>query len=377
MIGRSVIRVPGSQRAFIAPGKYVQGDGVIAYLDDYMKEYGKRPCRIVDKYVYELLGEQMGEIQKENLLIFEGQVSVENIERYICQVENGNCDVIAGIGGGRTLDTAKVIANRLGVPLVIVPTSAATDAPTSALSVIYTESGKHVNEIFYKKCPDLVLVDTEVIAQSPVRLLVAGMGDALATFFEARANKESDSCTNIMGNYKLTLASYAIAKECYAVLLEDGYAAKLAAERNASSKALQNIVEVNTLLSGVGAESNGASGAHAFHDGFTALRECQSMLHGERVAFGVICQLVLENRSKAELMEVLAFCMSVGLPITMEEIGVAELDQEKIGRIAAAVKASPLIEREPFEVTEEMIMSAVLAADAIGTAYKQNAKGNH
>lgn len=367
----------GSQRAFIAPGKYVQGDGAIGYLDEYMKEYGERPCRLVDKYVYELLGKQMNEIHEEKLLIFEGQVSVENIERYMCQVESGNCDVIAGIGGGRTLDMAKVIANRLGVPLVIVPTSAATDAPTSALSVIYTESGKHVNEIFYKKCPDLVLVDTEIIAKSPTRLLVAGMGDALATFFEARANKESDSCTNIMGDYKLTLASYAIAKECYAVLLEDGYFAKLASERNVSSKALQNIVEVNTLLSGVGAESNGASGAHAFHDGFTALDECQSMLHGERVAFGVICQLVLENRSKAELMEVLAFCMSVGLPITMEEIGVADLDQEKISRIAAAVKASPLIEREPFEVTEEMIAHAVLAADAIGVAYKQNTKGSY
>ena len=91
-----------------------------------------------------------------------------------------------GCRGGKVLDTARAVAADLDLPVVNCPTVASSDAPCSALSVIYSEEGVFQEYRFYRKNPDLVLVDTQVIAQAPPRLLAAGMGDALATWFEAK-----------------------------------------------------------------------------------------------------------------------------------------------------------------------------------------------
>ncbi|SPZ01595.1 glycerol dehydrogenase [Proteus mirabilis] len=84
----------------------------------------------------------------------------------------------------------------------------------------------------------------------------------------------------------------------------------------------ENIIEANTFLSGIGFESAGLAAAHAIHNGFTALEECHAMYHGEKVAFGTLVQLVLENSPLEEIEEVLDFCVQVGLPVTLEELGV-------------------------------------------------------
>ncbi|AKG36332.1 glycerol dehydrogenase [Paenibacillus durus] len=363
-----------STRGFLAPAKYIQGYGEISKLENYTNSFGTKLLAYIDSFLFEALSSRLYSAYGTASIIcepFEGQVSIENSDKYIHTARSGNYDAIIGIGGGRTLDMTKLVANTLNLPLVIIPTSAATDAPTSALSVIYSPAGEHINEMFYDKGPDLVIVDTEIISSAPVRLLVAGMGDALATFFEARACKESDSQNNIKGEFKRTLASYAIAKECYSVLLQDGLKAKPDAEAGICSPSMENIIEVNTLLSGIGAESNGAAGAHAFHDGFTALEECKPYLHGERVAFGVLCQLVLENRDTNELEQVIRFSLSVGLPVTLREIGVAEPTEEKIRTAAKAVLQSPLILREPLDVTEDMLYHAIRSADLLGNHYRK------
>ncbi|MDR1902288.1 MAG: glycerol dehydrogenase [Treponema sp.] len=361
-----------SIKGFMGPAKYIQGAGLLNQLGEYTTPFGDKLIAFIDDFLYESIAKQLEGVyggRCQNVK-FSGQVSLENAKRYIGIAKQSDASVVLGIGGGRTMDMAKLVANETGLSQVIIPTSASTDAPTSALSVIYTEEGKHSHEIFYDKGPDLVLVDTDVIAAAPIRLLVSGMGDAMATLFEARANLISDSTTNMKGGYKQTLAAYAIAKECYAVLLRDGYNAKLAAEAGALSPALDNIIEVNTLLSGVGAETNGASGAHAFHDGFTVLAACHNKLHGEKVSFGVVCQLVLENRPPEELEEVLQFACSVGLPVCMADLGVTSLTSEDARAIAKAVMASPLILRECLDVNEDLIFATILAADKIGSNYK-------
>jgi glycerol dehydrogenase len=361
-----------SVRAFMGPAKYIQGMGLLESLGEYTTPFGSKVVALIDEFLYEDIRKRLDRAygKEYQAIRFTGQVSLENAERYLAKVKETASEVILGIGGGRTMDMAKLVANRLGLKQVIIPTAASTDAPTSALSVIYTEAGKHSHEIFYDEGPDLVLVDTEVIAAAPVRLLVAGMGDALATFFEARANRTSDSTTNMKGGFKQTLAAYAIAKECYAVLLRDGAPALQAARVGAVSPALDNIIEVNTLLSGIGAETNGASGAHAFHDGFTVLPACHDKLHGEKVSFGVVCQLVLENRPE-ELEEVLCFACGVGLPVCMEDLGLPELGKEDARAVAKAVLASPLILRECLDVDEDLLYQTVLAADRIGRDFKR------
>lgn len=360
-------------KGFMAPGKYIQGQGLLESLGEYTAAFGGKVTAFIDDFLFDIIAPKLEKAYPSGCtkIAFKGQVSLVNAEKYIAAAKESGAEVIIGIGGGRTMDMAKLVANELGTKQVIIPTSASTDAPTSALSVIYTETGEHSHEIFYDKGPDLVLVDTDVIAAAPVRLLVAGMGDALATLFEARANRTSDSTTNMKGGFKQTLAAYAIAKECYRVLLRDGTAALQAAQVGAVSPALDNIIEVNTLLSGIGAETNGASGAHAFHDGFTVLEACHGMLHGEKVSFGVVCQLVLENCPPEEVEEVLHFACSVGLPVCMADLGLPALTPEDARAVAKAVMGSPLILRECLDVNEDLIYATILAADRIGSEYKR------
>ena len=252
---------------------------------------------------------------------------------------------------------------------MICPTIASTDAPCSALSVIYTENGVFEEYLFLPSNPDMVLMDTEVISKSPVRLTVSGMGDALATYFEARAVLAKDGLTCAGGHG--TLAAHALAELCFDTLMEEGVKAKLALEAGACTPAVEKIIEANTLLSGIGFESGGLAGAHAIHNGFTVLEECHSMYHGEKVAFGTIAQLVLENMPADELEDIIGFCIDVGLPVTLKELGVEEVTKEKIMAVAVAACAeNDTLHNMPFEVTPEKVCAAILAADAYGKYFK-------
>jgi glycerol dehydrogenase len=278
------------------------------------------------------------------------------------------CEVIVGIGGGKILDTAKAAAYYLQLPVVIVPTIASTDAPCSALSVIYTDEGVFEEYLFLPASPNMVLVDTDVVSKAPARLLVSGMGDALATYFEARACLQSNA-SNCVGG-KSTLAAMSLAELCYETLMEDGVNAMLAVEQKVCTKAVENIIEANTYLSGIGFESGGLAGAHAIHNGLTAIEETHSLYHGEKVAFGTIVQLVLENAEDEEIAEVVDFCIEVGLPVTLEELGIKEVKPEQIMEVATLAAAEgDTLGNMPFDVTPEDVYAAIMGADAIGRYY--------
>ena len=214
---------------------------------------------------------------------------------------------------------------------MIVPTIASTDAPCSALSVIYSDEGVFEKYLFLPANPNMVLVDTTIVAAAPVRLLVAGMGDALATYFEARAC-EASGATNCVGG-KTTLAAMGLARLCYDTLLEDGVKAKLAVEN---------------------------------------VPETHSMYHGEKVAFGTLVQLVLENASEEELEEVLSFCEAVGLPTTLRQLGIEQPKAEQLMEVAKLACAdSDTLHNMPFEVTPESGYAAILTADALGRRYAE------
>jgi glycerol dehydrogenase len=209
------------------------------------------------------------------------------------------------------------------------------------------------------------VVDSEIIAKAPSRLLAAGMGDALATFFEARAVAASNKTAMAGGNTSLT--ALALAQLCYDTLLENGLKAKLAVDANTTSKAVEAIIEANTYLSGVGFESGGLAAAHAIHNGLTVLEGTHGMYHGEKVAFGTIVQLVLENACDCELEQVIGFCKTLGLPTTLQELGVGEAADEDLMAVAKASCADgETIHNMPFEVTAEAVYSAIVVADKLG-----------
>lgn len=385
------------RKAFICPTKYVQGEDELLNLGYFVSTFGKKALLIADPFALGLVKDKLAATQAKYGIelvssgdMFKGECSRTAVKALQEFAKANACDCTIGLGGGKAIDTAKCVA--AGDNLIICPTIAATDAPTSHSAVLYKDNHEFDDYAYFRQSPSVVLIDTTVIANAPARFLVSGMGDALSTYFEARANVQSVSNVNaglpcganratgeLLGYGTHTAA--ALAELCYRNLISDGYKAKVACECNAVTPAFEKIVETNILLSGLGFESGGLAGAHAMHDGLTVVHDIHlNNFHGEVVAFGTICQLVLENSPEEELYEVLDFCDSVGLPICLEDL----MTNKKTGEVIRssltdeelkAVAEKTCIPEEsihnmPFKVTPDMIVACIKTADKIGREYK-------
>lgn len=372
------------RKAFICPTKYVQGENELENLGYFITTFGKSALLIAHKDDVARVQVALDATAKKFSVTFVesnfgGECSRNEIARLQALAKEKSCDCIIGLGGGKAIDTAKCVA--AGENLIIVPTIAATDAPTSHSAVLYTDDGAFDDYAYFKQSPSVVLIDTTIIAGAPTRFLVSGMGDALSTYFEARATRNAFANVNaglpcgaregVCDKAFGTNTAFALAKLCYETLLADGLKAKHASDSNVVTQALENIVEANILLSGLGFESGGLAGAHAIHDGLTILEGTHKFFHGEKVAFGTLAQLVLENSSSDELEEVLEFCYSVGLPITLSDIGVDKISKEELRQVAEkACIPEESVHSMPFPITVDGVMAAIVGADALGQAFK-------
>lgn len=357
-------------KMFCSPSKYIQAPGLFGEIGKYLVKLGTRPMVIVDSFVFPSIAEALKKAFEDagmeyDIYQFQGECCSTTIEKIKEKVlENGD-DIVIGIGGGKTLDTAKSVSYYTKHPVVIAPTAASTDAPCSSLSVLYTEEGVFDRYLFLDASPNVILVDSEVIAKAPVRLFVAGMGDALATYFEARAVQRSGKKNQV--HEHPTIAGFTLAETCYKMLMADGLSAKQAIEAHCCTKAVENIIETNTYLSGVGFESGGLGAAHAVQKGLTVIEELHPILHGEKVAFCTLVQLVLENAPAEEVNSVLQFNKAVGLPVCFADMGLETIEPERVRAIAekTCVEGSTIYNM-PFEITVDSVCNAIIAADCIG-----------
>lgn len=372
------------RKAFICPTKYVQGEDELLNLGYFVKTFGKSALLIAHKDDVLRVKDKLDKTTEKFDITFvesgfRGECSREEVARLQKIAKENQCSCTIGLGGGKAIDTAKCVAQ--GEGLIIVPTIAATDAPTSHSAVLYTEDGSFDDYAYFKQSPSVVLIDTTVIAKAPTRFLVSGMGDALSTYFEARATANSYSNVNaglpcgfregLCGPARGTNTALALAKLCYETLIKDGAKAKAASDCNLVTPALENIIETNILLSGLGFESGGLAAAHAIHDGLTILEGTHKYFHGEKVAFGTIAQLVLENAPEEELYEVLDFCLEVGLPVCLSDIGVDEISDAELMEVAKkACIEEESVYSMPFPITVEGVSAAIITADKIGKNYK-------
>ena len=362
----------GKTVSWSSPGKYYQGPGVFNKLAELAYTYGKNTYVIIDSFFFDSfktkLEQQFKDLTDAEVFtdLFMGQCCEEEICRGMTNAQKVEADIVVGIGGGKTLDTAKDIANRLNVPVIVMPTTASTDAPTSGLSVVYKKNGEHDHVDWYKKNPEVILVDSQIIAAAPVRYIIAGMGDALATFFEARAHKLSNTGNpDAMNGGELlpTIAGMTIARACYETILKRGEDALKAVKAGALTPAVEDIIEANTLLSGLGFENTGCSGAHSIANGITVLPDGTKCLHGECVAFGTLVELIAEGAEHTEIMEVYNFCKSVGLPTSFRDLKIPETE-DNITAVAMASMDS-FWDCEPVTVTVEDVISAIKVANAL------------
>ncbi len=355
----------------VFPGKYIQGKNALKELPALVKLFGSRGLALASPTVCDnILAERAGFAEQAIVVErFHGECCGKELARVAEAIKRENADVIIGAGGGKTIDTAKIAADRAGLPVVVVPTIASTDAPCSGCAVMYTGDGVFESVCYQKTNPAAVLVDTGIIASAPVRFLTAGMGDALATWFEARSCRRTSS-PNECGGLS-TLAGLELAKLCYDTLLAYGASAQAACRNHIVTPALERIVEANILLSGIGFESSGLAAAHSIHNGLTMLEETHAFYHGEKVAFGILSGLQLTDADPEESARVFSFCEKTGLPTTLADIGLKDVDRQRLMQAAVkAVAQEEGIHHESGIITPAKVLDAMLVADAIGQSRK-------
>jgi len=360
-------------RVLIAPPRYVQGQGVFENLGRYLSIVPSRQAAILmsagglkrygDKVISTLNSSGIETIT----ITFTGECSQEEVLRIVAAVRESSMavDSIIAMGGGKCVDTGKCVASQLAVPVVICPTLASNDAPCSALSAMYLPSGVFTGIEFFPNSPALVAIDTQIVADAPVRYLVAGMGDALSTWYEARTCMENPEALNPLGT-RPTMAANALGELCARILYADGEAAVTAVQQKSVTDALERVVEANTLLSGIGFESGGLAVSHAVAQGLTVIPSVhQQYLHGEMVAMGLLTQLVIEKRDK-EARQVAEFFARVGLPIHLGQLGLSAGDTASLQPVMETAMLLPIVLNEPFPVTEDSLIEASQQAHTLG-----------
>jgi glycerol dehydrogenase len=356
---------------FLGPKQYIQREGILGEAGSYSKVFGKRPLVLGDELVLSIVRPTLEDRLdvaglSPSFVLFEDECSLSEISRLMEIVRQKNLDFIVGTGGGKAIDTSRMVAEKMKLPLVTIPTSAATCSGASAVAVVYEKGVRQAT--VNGKGADLVLVDSAILAQAPIRLLAAGMGDALAKWYEGKPcydqMKEPDSAIQ---------SAMTLSTQVKETILSLGLKAKRDVEAKKNSPSLERIVEANILLTGIigglGGSKFRVAIAHALLYGLTVLPQVHQNLHGEMVAYGIIVQLCLE-RNERELKVILPFFSRLGLPITLKDLGLANVEDplfwEGLKRTCAPGSS---VHNMPFPVDEKKLYQAMLEADERAKAF--------
>ena len=365
-------------RVFIAPQRYIQGSDVLGHMGRYLGLVRARRVAILISAGGEarhgaVFAESLRAARIDSVVcIFGGECSLEEIDKHAGVLKTQKVDCVLAVGGGKCVDAGKAVAFRLDTPVVIAPTLASNDAPCSALSVLYTPAGVSSGVEFYPSSPALVVVDTAIVAAASERYLVSGMGDAMATWYEAAVCLHNHDAVTTLGA-RPTLASVAIGEACAKTLFEEGVAAAAAVASNTVNEPLEAVVEANTLLSGLGFESGGVAAAHGFAQSFTALPATNAAyLHGEMVAMGTLAQLVMESRLD-EARRVAQFFALVGLPVHLGQLAIDAGDADALDTIVDGAMNFPFIGNMPMKIDRAVLRAGLLGANDLGLAVCEQA----
>jgi len=342
------------------PGRYIQGPTALLALNTELVRLGGSAFLLQDDFAAKSLGPRLAkQLTEAGLLAGEAVLSGPNSEanaRLNAQaVQRSGAQVLLGVGGGKVLDAAKAAAELAGAALILIPSAASTDAPCSSVAVMQTEEGAFSHYRFLRHNPACVLVDTSVIASAPPRMLVAGIGDALSTWFEAEESRQQ-GWLNIAGTPPSAFA-LAIARQCHDTVMSHALAALEQLRSGQPGEAFELIVEANILLSGLGFESGGLGTAHAIQNGLTALPACRGKLHGELVTLGLLAMLKLAQADTYPQVRELAG--QLGLPVSLADVGLADASDEMLLQAATLAATPAPMNRVAAGVTPVDIVAAL------------------
>jgi glycerol dehydrogenase-like iron-containing ADH family enzyme len=353
----------------IAPAQVVRGERALEQMGPVIARLGQRPLVVGGDRTLGMIQPRLQPfLQAQNLPFASASYGLNCTEDALEALRQAaaahKADVIIGIGGGKALDAAKLLAHQCHLPIVTIPTSAATCAAWTALSNIYTEQGAYRYDVGLPKCPDLLILDYTLIATAPQRTLVAGIGDAIAKWYEASVSSSHSDRT------------FLIAAVQQARVLRDILFQKSQAALQAPGSAVwRDVVDASVLMAGVIGGVGGAQcrtvAAHAVHNGLTHLLASHDALHGEKVAFGILVQLRLEEMIPGNQLaatarqQLLKFYAAIGLPQTLADLGLAQVtiaDLQHAAEVACAPQSD--LHRLPFAVVPSQLLAAMVSTTA-------------
>ncbi|MBP1046904.1 iron-containing alcohol dehydrogenase family protein [Enterococcus sp. BWM-S5] len=295
-------------------------------------------------------------------MTYNGECTDSEAETVSALVKSEKLTGIVAVGGGKIADLGKAVANTCGVPVLILPTLAATCAAYTPLSVIYNDDGSMDRYDVFPISNALVLIEPEVLLHSPIDLMIAGIGDTLAKWYEADAMISQLEVQPI----EIGVASFA-AGQCREILLRDSEQGIQAMEDGMINQAFLNVIETNILLGGMvggfGDDYGRTAGAHSIHDALTILSESHNQLHGNKVAYGVFVQLVIEDKW-TEIDKLLPFYRSLNLPASLAEMEMrlSELEYQAVAERAAEPHETIHYMKET--ITPDVVKDAMKALEA-------------
>ncbi|WP_353171006.1 glycerol dehydrogenase [Acinetobacter rudis] len=307
------------------PGEYIQGEHALSSIGDIanrqqFKKIGLIYDPATEGHILNKVTKSLSQSNVEYICYkFAGECTYKLIAYLTQTIQQHGIDSLIALGGGKAMDTTKGISKRLHIPMIICPTVASSDAPTSRLIIIYDDQHKVQAVEKTQRNPDIVLVDLDTIVHAPARFFAAGIGDAISKMFEVNQCKKAHGLNSFSTSPLET--ALLLANHTYYNLMQWGKMAYEDVKQHQISVSVERVVESTVLLSGLAFESGGLSLAHALIRGLTAIPELASQLHGELVAYGTVVQAVLENREHQFIIELINFLRSVDLPTTLYELG--------------------------------------------------------
>jgi len=358
-------------RVYASPERYVQGPGALDKLGEYAGRFSDSAIMVIGRTAQGQHGQRLAAIFEQaevhlKQILFTGEITRDNVDGMVAGIGNYKAGIVIAMGGGKVLDAGKAVAFRLRLPYITVPTIASNDSPASHLAIIYNDQHAVAAVERLPRMPEVVLVDTDLIAAAPVHFLRQGIGDAISKKFEVEGCVQGGG-KNFFGTRPLLTAT-AFADACYRILRDHASAAIRAVECQEVTDDLEAVVEAAVLLSALAFENGGISISHAVNTGLAAARGASKASHGEQVAYGLLVQLAADDRTDAFILDIIGFYREIGLPIMLSELGMADPTSDEIDEIARLTMKGGFARNLGRPVDQSVIAAAIRRVETLAAS---------